>query len=125
LSLAGRRLRVGVVNGIGNFEKVLPRLNKYHYIEVMACPGGCLGGGGQPIPTTEEIRKKRAAGMYQIDQKRTIRRAHENKAMVEYYNWAKANNLSSRVLHTTFKKTTGSILATKKNRSGSFFSFLF
>jgi iron-only hydrogenase group A len=125
LNLGGRKLKVGVVNGIGNFEKVLPRLKKYHYIEVMACPGGCLGGGGQPIPTTKEIREKRAAGMYKIDQERNVRRAHENKAMLEYYNWAKAKGLRNKVLHTTFKKTIASILTTKINKKGSIFDFHF
>ena len=105
VDLAGKKLRVGVVNGLGNFKKILPKLKNYHYIEVMACPGGCLGGGGQPLPTTDEIRKKRLAGLYAIDKSRAVRRAHENKAMIEYYEWAKANNLSAKVLHTKFHKT--------------------
>lgn len=125
LNLAGRKLKLGVVNGIGNFHRVLPKLKKYHYIEIMACPGGCLGGGGQPIPTTKEIRIKRAEGMYNIDQKRTIRRAHENKAMLEYYHWAKASGLKDKVLHTTFKKSTGSILKAVNNKKTSLFDFLF
>jgi NADH-quinone oxidoreductase subunit G/NADP-reducing hydrogenase subunit HndD len=122
LNIAGRKIRVGVVNGIGNFPRVLPKLKKYHYIEVMACPGGCLGGGGQPIPTTEVIRKKRAAALYAIDKKRPVRRAHENKAMKEYYNWVMDKKLSSRLLHTKFKKSRGSrLIATKKD---SIFDFL-
>lgn len=105
VDIAGRKLKVGVVNGLGNFHRVLPKLKKYHYIEVMACPGGCLGGGGQPIPTTDAIRKKRLEGLYSIDKSRTVRRAHENKAMVEYYDWAKKQGLSAKVLKTKFKKT--------------------
>ncbi|MDP2944320.1 MAG: [Fe-Fe] hydrogenase large subunit C-terminal domain-containing protein [bacterium] len=105
VDIAGRKLKVGVVNGIGNFRRVLPKLKKYHYIEVMACPGGCLGGGGQPIPTTDAIRKKRLEGLYDIDKGRAVRRAHENKAMVEYYDWAKKQDLSAKVLKTKFKKT--------------------
>lgn len=105
VDIAGRKLKVGVVNGLGNFHRVLPKLKKYHYIEVMACPGGCLGGGGQPIPTTDVIRKKRLEGLYDIDRSRTIRRAHENKAMVEYYDWVKKQGLSVKVLWTKFKKT--------------------
>ncbi len=100
--LAGHKLKVGVVNGIGNFEKVLPKLKKYHYIEVMACPGGCLGGGGQPIPTTNAIRKKRLEGMYNIDSGKSVRRAHENKSMMAYYAWVKDNKLSAKLLHTKF-----------------------
>jgi len=102
VNLDGKKLRVGVVNGIGNIEHVLPHLKKYHYIEVMACPGGCIGGGGQPIPTTYAIRQKRIAGLYAIDKNRTMRRAQENKAMIEYYNWVKENKLSKQVLHTKF-----------------------
>lgn len=105
VNLDGRKLKVGVVNGIGNIESVLPRLNKYHYIEVMSCPGGCLGGGGQPIPTTRAIRQKRLEGLYAIDKGRTVRRAHENKTMREYYAWAKENKLAAKVLHTKFKST--------------------
>ena len=100
VNLDGKKLRVGVVNGIGNIEHVLPFLKKYHYIEVMACPGGCIGGGGQPIPTTYAIRQKRIAGLYAIDKNRTMRRAHENKAMIEYYNWVKENKFSMQNLFT-------------------------
>ncbi|MFA5000327.1 MAG: [FeFe] hydrogenase, group A [Patescibacteria group bacterium] len=122
LNIAGRKIRVGVVNGMGNFSRILSRLKKYHYIEIMACPGGCLGGGGQPIPTTEAIRKERAAALYAIDKKRPVRRAHENKAMKEYYNWVMDKKLSSRLLHTKFKKSRGSrLIATKKD---SIFDFL-
>lgn len=105
VNLNGRKLRVGVVNGIGNIGHVLPRLKKYHYIEVMACPGGCLGGGGQPIPTTKAIRQKRFEGLYKIDKGRAIRRAHENKTMLDYYNWVKENKLEEKLLHTKFKST--------------------
>ncbi|MFA6513991.1 MAG: [FeFe] hydrogenase, group A [Patescibacteria group bacterium] len=102
VNLAGHQLKVGVVNGIGNFEAILPKLKKYHYIEVMACSGGCLGGGGQPIPTTDAIRKKRLEGMYSIDSGKKVRRAHENKPMVEYYEWVKKHKLSANLLHTKF-----------------------
>ena len=122
--LAGRKLKVGVVNGLGNFSRLLPKLKKYHYIEVMACPGGCLGGGGQPLPTTKAIREKRMAGLYKIDVSRKIRRAHENKAMVKYYDWAKKNHLTGQVLHTKFKPRSGSILTTASNKK-SIFNFLF
>jgi len=105
VDLAGKKVRVGVVNGISHFEALLPKLNKYHYIEVMACPGGCLGGGGQPMPTTSAIRKKRLDGLYAIDKNKKVRRAHENKQMKEYYDWVKDNKLSAKLLHTQFKAT--------------------
>jgi len=125
VNLDGKKIKVGVVNGIGNIEKVLPKLKDYHYIEVMACPGGCLGGGGQPMPTTKAIRQKRLEGLYAIDKNRGVRRAHENKAMMEYYHWVKKNNLSKQLLHTKFAKTKSSILTTKKNKKNSLFDFIF
>jgi NADH-quinone oxidoreductase subunit G/NADP-reducing hydrogenase subunit HndD len=120
VEVAGRKLHVGIVNGLGNFSRILPKLKKYHYIEVMACPGGCLGGGGQPIPTTDAIRKKRLEGMYEIDKQRSIRRAHENKEMTEYYYWAKKEGLTAKVLHTKFKKSKGSVLTTVKPKGKAF-----
>lgn len=125
VNLDGKKIKVGVVNGIANFEKILPKFKKYHYIEVMACPGGCLGGGGQPIPTNKLIRQKRLEGLYAIDKKRAVRRAHENKAMMMYYDWAKKNKLSKKVLHTSFAPSRGSILSTKKNGKNSLFDFIF
>ena len=125
VNLDGKKIKVGVVNGIGNIDKVLPKLSKYHYIEVMSCPGGCLGGGGQPIPTTREIRQKRLDGLYAIDKKRGVRRAHENKIMMDFYNYAKDNHLSAKVLHTKFKKSTGSKLTVKKHRDDSLLGLLF
>ncbi len=115
VELGGKKFNLAVVNGLGNFKKILPNFKKYHYIEVMACPGGCLGGGGQPIPTTKEIKKKRLEGLYNLDKKRSIRRAHENKEMLAFYNFAKENKLEAELLHTKFKKSKGSILTTTKD----------
>jgi NADH-quinone oxidoreductase subunit G/NADP-reducing hydrogenase subunit HndD len=115
VEIAGQRLKVGVINSISNLHHVLPKLKKYHCLEVMACPGGCLGGGGQPLPTTRAIRQKRLDGLYSIDKGREVRRAHENKAAVEYYEWAKKHGLGAKVLQTKFKKTEGSILTVVKN----------
>jgi len=102
ISLGRKKLKVAVVSGIANFPKIIKKLKQYHYIEVMACPGGCLAGGGQPFPTTNEIRKKRSQGLYKIDSKKLVRRAHENKAMTSYVNWVKENKLSKQLLHTKF-----------------------
>ncbi len=102
VKLAGRRLKLGVVNGLGQLKKIRLRFKDYHYLEVMACPGGCLGGGGQP-PTTAAIRRQRAAGLYAIDAKKTVRRAHENEAMMSYYNWVKKKGLAKKLLLTKYK----------------------
>ncbi|MFA5131050.1 MAG: [FeFe] hydrogenase, group A [Patescibacteria group bacterium] len=125
VDLDGKKIKVGVVNGIAHLEPLLPKLKKYHYIEVMACPGGCLGGGGQPIPTNRAIRQKRLEGLYAIDKKRPIRRAHENKAMTQYYKWVKDNNLNRQLLHTKFAVSKGSVLTVKKAKNNSLLDFLF
>ena len=105
VSVAGAKLRIAVVNGIGNIEQVLENLNSYDYIEVMACPGGCIGGGGQPIPTTDEIRKKRIAALYKIDKGKKIREAHRNKEVLEVLGWLeKQGKLEHSVLHTRYIK---------------------
>ncbi|MFA4833456.1 MAG: [FeFe] hydrogenase, group A [Patescibacteria group bacterium] len=105
ISVAGKKLRVAVVNGIGNIEPVITNLNKYDYIEVMACPGGCIGGGGEPIPTTDEIRKKRMAALYELDKSKKIRKAHENKGVLEVLKWLKGQGkLEHQILHTEYKK---------------------
>lgn len=104
IDLSGRKIKVGVVNGIDNFEQLLPKLKNYHYVEVMACPGGCLGGGGQPLMTTATIRRKRQEGMYAIDSGKEVRRAHDNKAMITYYRWVNENKLAGKLLHTSFRK---------------------
>jgi len=57
----------------------------YHFIEVMACPGGCLGGGGQPIPTNEQIRKKRTEAIFAEDMGMPIRKSHENPEITAIY----------------------------------------
>ncbi len=104
VTVADRKLRVAVVNGIGNIEPVIENLDKYDYVEVMACPGGCIGGGGQPIPTTQEIRQKRIEALYKLDKSKKIRKAHENKAVAEALGWLKdQGKLEHQVLHTRYK----------------------
>jgi NADP-reducing hydrogenase subunit HndD len=104
-TMAGKKIRVAAVNGIGNIETILKNLNNYDYIEVMACPDGCIGGGGQPIPTTSLIRQKRLAALYKIDENSKIRRAHENQEAVTALSWLKSNGkLAAKVLHTKYKK---------------------
>jgi iron-only hydrogenase group A len=102
-----KKLRVGVVNGIGNIDRVLPELSKYDYIEVMACPGGCIGGGGQPIPTTPEIREKRRQALYGLDKKCPIRLAHENPGTTEVLAYLKAKKKEHQVLHTKYYQQKG------------------
>ena len=104
IDIAGRKLRVGVVNGIGAFDKIKKNLKNYDYIEVMACSGGCIGGGGQPLPTTDEIRRARVAGLYRIDKSKKIRKAHDNPEALKALDWFKSNRLEEEVLHTRYKR---------------------
>jgi len=105
VELAGKKLRIAVVNGIGQIQPVFDKLNNYDYIEVMACPGGCIGGGGQPIPTTKEIIKKRLEALYKIDAGASVRRAHENKEALRALRWLKGKGkLRAQVLYTKYRK---------------------
>ena len=89
IKINGKIIKIAVVNGLGNAKKILEELKKnpkkYDAVEVMACPGGCIGGGGQPVPADSKIRKERANGLYQIDAKKEIRLAHENPIVKKVY----------------------------------------
>ena len=109
IKVKNKSVRVGVVNGLGNACKVLEEIKKnpkaYDYIEVMACPGGCIGGGGQPVPTSEEIRQKRAASLYQVDAKKKIRMANKNPITEKVYqDYFSDKNLYQKINFTKFKK---------------------
>ncbi len=89
--LSGATLKVAVAHGTANAKRVMDdiaqggKFSEAHFIEFMACPGGCIGGGGQPIPTSKEIRKARARAIYAEDQAYQIRKSHDNPAVVELY----------------------------------------
>ncbi|HPI67449.1 MAG TPA: [Fe-Fe] hydrogenase large subunit C-terminal domain-containing protein [bacterium] len=110
IKVGNRKLKIAVANGLGNAEKILKDLknNKvnYDYVEVMACPGGCVGGGGQPIPTNAQIRAKRAAAVYEIDKNLPIRTAHENPSVLEVYQkyFKGDEDLIEKILHSKFKQ---------------------
>ena len=89
--LKGATLKVAVAHGTANARKVMEDIkaggpfSQCHFIEFMGCPGGCLGGGGQPIPTTPEIRKARAKAIYAEDAGYEIRKSHENPDVLKIY----------------------------------------
>lgn len=87
--LEGVELNVAIAHGLSNAKILMDKIKageaNYHFIEVMACPSGCIGGGGQPMPTSNEIRKKRAAGIYDEDEAMAIRKSHENPEVAEIY----------------------------------------
>ncbi|MDC7245752.1 MAG: NADH-dependent [FeFe] hydrogenase, group A6 [Sphaerochaetaceae bacterium] len=104
-------LKVAVANTLGNARVLIDQIDRgespYAFIEVMACPGGCLGGGGQPIPTNSEIRKKRAESIYLEDRNFDIRKSHENPAIKTLYEQFLVRPLSERshhLLHTHYIK---------------------
>lgn len=87
--LDGVELKCAVAHGLSNAKLVMDAIkagkSDYHFIEFMACPGGCLGGGGQPIPTNPEIRAKRAAAIYAEDAGMPLRKSHQNPEIVKIY----------------------------------------
>jgi iron only hydrogenase large subunit-like protein len=99
-------LRVAVVSGMVNVQKLLPKLAQYDYVEVMACPGGCIGGGGQPIPTNQAIREARAKALHMIDKGKPVREAHKNKSVIKTLDWLKekGEKREHQILHTKYFK---------------------
>jgi len=109
--LEGVELKVAIAHGLTNARTLMKLVEKgdapYHFIEIMACPGGCLGGGGQPIPTNLEIREKRMAAIYAEDRDLPLRKSHENHEVQKLYEeFLKEPNghVSHELLHTHYKK---------------------
>ena len=107
--LDGVELKCAVAHGLVNAKKVMDAVKNgtsdYHFIEIMACPGGCLGGGGQPIPTSPEIRKKRAEAIYAEDAGMPFRKSHENPEILKIYQDFLGEPLgekSHHLLHTKY-----------------------
>jgi iron-only hydrogenase group A len=109
VSINGLDVNVAVVNGIGNVKKILDDVqngtSKYHFIEVMTCPGGCINGGGQPIHQRAEKIQKRMKALYQIDSKMKLRRSHENESVKTLYKefFGEPNSHKAHeILHTEY-----------------------
>jgi len=109
--LEGVEAKVAIAHGLTNARKIMDQIAKgespYHFIEVMACPGGCIGGGGQPIPTNDEIRKKRIQAIYDEDMGMDLRMSHENpeiKQIYEDYLKEPLGEKSHHLLHTKYRK---------------------
>ena len=109
--LDGVELKCAVAHGLINAKKVMDSVKAgkadFHFIEIMACPGGCLGGGGQPIPTNPEIRQKRAEAIYAEDADLPNRKSHENPEIQKLYKdflIEPLGNVSHRLLHTKYTK---------------------
>jgi len=110
--LKGATLKVAVAHGTANAKKVMENIkaggqfSQCHFIEFMGCPGGCIGGGGQPIPTSPEIRKARARAIYEEDAACEVRKSHENPAVLklyhEFFTEGPCGHLSHKLLHTHY-----------------------
>lgn len=109
VDLAGTEVKAGIAHGLANAKRILEMIKAgqadYTFIEVMCCPGGCIGGGGQPYGTTNEIRARRIEALYQVDENMPLRKSHENPAVQELYQdflLDPLGELSHRLLHTQY-----------------------
>jgi NADP-reducing hydrogenase subunit HndD len=102
--------KIVVVHGLANAKKILNDIKNKHdeylFIEIMACPSGCIGGGGQPYKTTNKTKEERKNSLYKIDADLPLRKSHQNPAIIELYNSFLESPLSSKahkLLHTNYK----------------------
>jgi iron only hydrogenase large subunit-like protein len=107
--LDGVELKVAVAHGLGNAAQLLDSIQsgkaQYHFVEVMTCPGGCIGGGGQPRFTTDAVREARIQAIYAEDEGKPIRKSHANPQIQEIYRRYFQEPLSERshhLLHTEY-----------------------
>jgi NADH-quinone oxidoreductase subunit G len=102
----GRELKIAVVSGLGNASKLLEKIQsgeaEYDLVEVMACPGGCVSGAGQPY-ISQRHRVKRGEGLYRTDSVSTIKRSQDNPLMKELYN-GMLKGREHELLHVEYKR---------------------
>ena len=115
INIEGTEIKIAVAHGLANVEYVLAEIRKaqkegkplpYHFVEVMACPGGCVGGGGQPYGVTDELRIARSKGLYSDDEAQTVRCSHENPYVQQLYKEFLGKPLSEKshhLLHTKYQ----------------------
>jgi NADP-reducing hydrogenase subunit HndD len=109
--LEGAELKVAIAHGLVNANKIMKMVREgkanYHFVEIMACPGGCIGGGGQPIPTNMQIRQKRMKAIYSEDEHKVLRKSHENPDVIAIYREfldQPNSHKSHQLLHTHYVK---------------------
>ncbi|MBT6005617.1 MAG: NADH:ubiquinone oxidoreductase, partial [Prolixibacteraceae bacterium] len=106
----GLPIKIGIAHGLGNARKLLEDIqagkSEFHAIEIMSCPGGCIGGGGQPYHHgNAEILKKRQMAIYQEDKNKTLRKSHENPHIIKLYEEFLGEPMSEKahhLLHTEY-----------------------
>ena len=110
VDLDGTKVKVAVVHTLSNARKMLDLIKEgkadYAFIEVMCCPGGCIGGGGQPYGATDELRNKRIDAIYRADKDLPLRKSHESPAVKKIYEDFLIEPLgekSHHLLHTTYR----------------------
>lgn len=112
VNMAGKELRIGIAHGLGNARRLLESIregtSKYDAIEIMACPGGCIGGGGQPYHHgNDEIVKKRQEAIYREDRNKKLRKSHENVEVLQLYKeylGEPFGKLAHELLHTHYEE---------------------
>ena len=116
IDIKGTKVNIAVAHQMGNVEKVLNEVRedikngvkpRYDFIEVMACRGGCVGGGGQPCLATDEVRAARTAGLYTDDEKSTLRMSHLNpevQSLYKDYLGEPGSEKAEELLHTHYHK---------------------
>ena len=116
VKIGDRDIKVVVAHGLGNAQKIMEEIKSgkadYQFVEIMACPGGCIMGGGQPIKSSKiratiDVRKKRADAMYDIDEKSVIRKSHQNpviKKIYEEYLGEPGGHKAHELLHTHYQQ---------------------
>ncbi len=114
IKIGDKDIKIAVANGLGNAKKIMEMIRKgecpYHFVEIMACPGGCVMGGGQPIcdaktRATVDVRKLRAEALYKADEELKIRKSHENpviKKLYDEYLEKPGSHRAHELLHTTY-----------------------
>ena len=115
VNIAGKDIKVVAASGLANARKILEEIRDgkadYQFVEIMACPGGCVMGGGQPIKSSKirsevDVRALRAGALYTIDEKSTIRKSHENpviKKIYKEYLVEPGSELAEKLLHTEYE----------------------
>ena len=110
VDIKGMEVKVAVAHGLGNARRILEKIKdgeEYHFVEFMACPGGCIGGGGQPLPTDDNILEKRMQAIYEIDSTKKMRKSHENpfiKKLYDEYLGKPGSHKAHVLLHTEYKE---------------------
>ena len=105
----GKEFSLAVVSGLGNARKLIERIKSgeaaYHLVEVMACPGGCIGGAGQPVSADPTVRKLRTKGIYENDRMLVLHKSQDNPYVDELYRnfWASGRLKAHELLHTGYR----------------------